>query len=100
MGKLTEFYTQHRRLFIAQKHQNLKQTERFKDAVVLKFLGFCESQKIYHTKGIKKQIAIDFFNTPEMLGKSDETRRKYFFVIREFYKRYFKLILTLEKILK
>ena len=100
MGRLIEFYRQHRRLFMAQKHQNLKQTERFKDAVILKFLGFCEDRKIFHTKGIKREIAIDFFNSLEIVAKSNETRRKYFLVIREFYNRHFKTNLIKEEILK
>ena len=101
MGKLTEFYKQHRRLFIVQKHQNTRQTEKFKDAVMLKFLEYCESKGIFHTNGIyKKQIIIDFFNTPEMLNKSHETRRKYFLIISEFCKRYFKIKLIKEEILK
>ena len=100
MGKLTEFYKQHRRLFLAQKHQNTQQTERFKDTAMLRFIDYCESRKIYHTKGINKHIAIDFFNTPEMLGKSDEIRRKYFLIVREFYKRHYKIKLMKEEILK
>ncbi|MCL4322473.1 MAG: hypothetical protein M0016_01270 [Deltaproteobacteria bacterium] len=101
MVKLTEFYKQHRRLFIAQKHQNTRQTEKFKDAVMLKFLEYCESKGIFHTDGIrKKRIIIDFFNMPEMPSKSHETRRKYFLVIAEFYKRHFKVKLIKEEILK
>ncbi|MHB8231886.1 MAG: hypothetical protein ACYDDB_03170 [bacterium] len=101
MGKLMEFYKQHRRLFIAQKHQNTRQTEKFKDMVMLKFLEYCESKGIFHTDGIhKKKIIIDFFNTGEMLNKSNETRRKYFLVIAEFYKKHFKVKLIKEEILK
>lgn len=100
MGKLTEFYKQHRRLFIAQKHQNTRQTEKFKDMVMLIFFKYCESQKIFHTAGINKKVIIEFFNTGEMLGKSNETRRKYFLIISEFYKRHFKVKLIKEGILK
>ena len=99
MGNLVDFYAHHRRLFIAQKHQNTSQTEMFKDRVIFKFLTFCESKSIYHTKGIKRQIAIDFFNSPEMLALSHESRRKYFLVIREFYNRHFKTNLIKEEIL-
>jgi hypothetical protein len=99
MGNLVDFYAQHRRLFIAQKHQNLQQTERFKDLVIFKFLTFCESKSIYHTKGIKNQTAVQFFDTPEMLALSHESRRKYFLAIREFYKRFFKTTLLKKEIL-
>jgi hypothetical protein len=58
MVKLTEFYKQHRRLFLAQKHQNTRQTEKFKNAVMLKFLEYCESQKIFHTAEINKKVII------------------------------------------
>ncbi|MHB1661112.1 MAG: hypothetical protein ACYCTD_03320 [bacterium] len=95
-----EFYKQHRRLFIVQKHQNTRQTEKFKDAVMLKFLEYCESQKIFHTAGINKKVITEFFNATEILGKSHETRRKYFLVIAEFYKRHFKIKLIKEEILK
>ena len=100
MGKLIEFYKQHRRLFLAQKHQNTLRQERGRDAMIVKFLQYCEFLHIYHTKGIRKQTAIDFFNTPGMLSKSNETRRKYFLVTREFYKRYSKIKLIKEEILK
>ena len=100
MGKLTEFYKQHRRLFLAQKHQNTLRQERGRDAMIVKFLQYCEFLQIYHTKGICKQTALDFFNMPEMLSKSHETRRKYFLVISEFYDRYFKTKLIKEEILK
>ena len=100
MGKLSEFYKQHRRLFLAQKHQNTHQTEKFKDIVMLRFINYCESRRIYHTKGINKQIAIDFFNTPEMQSKSYESKRKYFLIIREFFKRFLNQELTKGGILK
>ena len=101
MGKLIEFYRQHRRLFLAQKHQNTSQTEKFRDAVAIKFLLYCESKNVFHTDGIrKKQIVTDFFNSSEMLSKSYESRRKYFLVIREFYNRHFKTNLIKEEILK
>ncbi len=100
MGKLIEFYKQHRRLFLTQKHQNTLRTERGRDAMIVKFLQYCEFLQIYHTKGINKGIAIDFFNTPEIQSKSYETRRKYFLVIAEFYKRHYKIKLMREEILK
>ena len=96
MGRLTEFYKQHRRLFLAQKHQNNRQTERFRDMVMLKFCKYCEFQKISHTDGINKKVVMEFFNAPEMLGKSAETRRKYFLVIREIYRRFFKINIGIE----
>jgi hypothetical protein len=92
MGKLTEFYKQHRRLFLAQKHQNTSKTQKFRDAAAMKFFEFCESKNILHTDGIrKKQVVKDFFDSKEMLSKSDETRRKYFLVIKEIYLRFFKM---------
>ena len=92
MGKLTEFYKQHRRLFLAQKHQNTFKTQKFRDMAAIKFFSFCESQNLLHTDGIRKnQVIKDFFNTEEMLNKSNETRRKYFLVIKEIYQRFFKI---------
>ena len=99
MGKLIDFYKQHRRLFLSQKHQNTRQTERFRDMVVITFLAYCESKNVFHTDGIrKKQIAIDFFNSGEMSNKSYESRRKYFLIIREFYRRYKKIELKKEDV--
>ena len=101
MGRLLDFYKQHRRLFLSQKHQNTTKTERFRDAVAIKFFLYCESKGVMHTDGIrKKQIVADFFNAGEMLEKSDETRRKYFLVIREFYKRFLKINIEKEEVLK
>ena len=92
MGKLLDFYKQHRRLFLAQKHQNTSKTQKFRDMAAIKFFAFCESQHILHTDGIrKKQVIKDFFGTKEMLNKSNETRRKYFLVIKEIYRRFFKI---------
>lgn len=87
MGSLIEFYKHHQRLFLSQKHQNTGQQERFRDMVMLKFVGFCESQKIFHTGGIKKRTASDFFRSQDIISLSDETRRKYFLVLREFFSR-------------
>ena len=101
MGKLIEFYKQHRRLFLRQKHQNTSQTEKFRDAVIIKFLLYCESKNIHHTDGIRlKRIAQEFFCTKEMFNKSAETRRKYFLVLREFYKRFFKIELKRIEVLR
>ena len=92
MGTLLDFYKQYRSLFLAQKHQNTSKTQKFRDMAAIKFFLFCESQNILHTDGIrKKQIVKDFFDTEEMLNKSNETRRKYFLVIREIYLRFFKI---------
>ena len=92
MGKLIDFYKQHRRLFLAQKHQDASKTQKFRDMAAIKFFSFCESQNILHTDGIrKKQVVKAFFGTKEMLNKSSETRRKYFLVIREIYRRFFKI---------
>lgn len=100
MAKLVEFYEQHRRLFIAQKHQNIHKTEQFKNTVLIKFLEYCEAQNIFHTGGIRKKTAKDFFNTNKMQSKSYETRRKYFLVIREFYKRFLKINIEKNEVLK
>jgi len=99
MAKLIDFYKQHRRLFIVSKHENLKKTERFRDSVMIKFLQYCEANKIFHTAGIKKQTAKNFFNTPQMIKLSKETRRKYYLVIKEFYRRHLKIELAKEDIL-
>ena len=96
MGKLIEFYKRHRRLFLRQKHQNTRQQERFRDTVMLKFFCYCESQKIFHTLGITKRTALDFFLSQDMSNKSDETKRKYFLVLREFYSRNKKIELQKE----
>ena len=96
MGKLIEFYNGHRRLFLSQKHQNTRQTERFRGMVILKFLEYCEFQKIFHTAGITKRTALDFFLSQDMSNKSDETKRKYFLVLREFYSRNKKIELQKE----
>ncbi len=90
MAQLVDFFTQHKRLFYAQKHENLRKTEKFKDTVLLKFLSFCESRNLFHTDAIRKKHATLFFNTAEMLALSPETRRKYFLVLREFYQRFLK----------
>ena len=99
MAKLVDFYLQHKRLFLAQKHQNEKTTEKVKDAVVIKFLTYCESQKIYHTAGIKKQTAYNFFHTQEMKTRSPETQRKYFLVVRKIYKNFLRINLRKEDFL-
>lgn len=96
MGKLIEFYNGHRRLFWSQKHQNTRQQERFRNTVMLKFFCYCESQKIFHTLGITKRTAFDFFGSQDVLNKSSETRRKYFLVVREFYQRNKKIELKKE----
>ena len=87
MAKLVEFYMQHKRLFCAQKHQNTSKTEKSKNTVLVKFLSYCEAQKIFHTAGITKRTALDFFLSQDMPNKSEETKRKYFLVLREFYSR-------------
>ena len=74
MGKLIEFYNGHRRLFWSQKHQNTRQQERFRNTVMLKFFCYCESQKIFHTAGITKRTALDFFLSQDMPNKSEETK--------------------------
>ncbi len=96
MGGLMDFYKQHRRLFLAQKHQNTRQTERFKDMVIVKFLGYCESQSIFHNGGIKKRTAAGFFRSRDVISLSKETKRKYFLVLREFYSRNKKIYLKKE----
>ena len=93
MAKLVDFYSHHRRLFLSQKHSNTSQTEKFKDTVALKFFSYCETLQIFHSKGIRKKTAIDFFNSSEISKLSSESRRKYFLVIREIYKRFFKIVL-------
>ena len=101
MGKLTEFYKQHRRLFLSQKHQNTRQQERFRDMVAIKFFAYCESKNVYHTDGLrKKELITDFFSSTEMLNKSDESRRKYVLIIRELYKRFFKITIKIKELLK
>lgn len=89
MGKLLDFYNQHRRLFLPQKHQNITGQENEKDRKMQRFLIYCESMQIYHTKGIRNKTVKDFFNSGEMLSKSVETRRKYFLVINSFFKRFY-----------
>ena len=86
MGKLVEFYKQHRRLFLQNKHQNNSKTEKFRKSALLRFLTFCESQNIYHTFAIYPQTAKDFF-TQEIYSLSPESKRKYFLILKEFYKR-------------
>ena len=93
MAKLVDFYEHHHRLFLAQKHSNTSQTEKFKDTVALKFFRYCETLQIYHTRGIRKQTAIDFFNSSEISKLSSESRRKHFLVVREIYRRFFKIVL-------
>ena len=101
MGKLTDFYKQHRRLFLAQKHQNIRQTERFKDMAAVKFLSYCESKNVFHTDGLRrKELVTDFFNGGEMVNKSPESRRKYFLVIRELYERFFNITIEIKEVLK
>ena len=98
MGSLTEYYKQHRRLFLSQKHQNTSQTEKFRDMVILKFFQYCESRKIFHTTMITKKTAFNFFGSQDVLNKSSETKRKYFLIIREFYGRYKKIELKKEDV--
>ena len=89
MGNLLDFYKQHRRLFLAQKHQNLSETERRKDSMLQDFFSYCEDMRIFHTKGINKKVVSSFFQSENMKGRSEETRRKYFLVLREFFKRFY-----------
>ena len=35
MAQLVDFFTQHKRLFYAQKHENLRKTEKFKDVTAI-----------------------------------------------------------------
>lgn len=101
MGRLIDFYKQHRRLFLSQKHQNTRQQERHRDMVAIKFFDYCESKNIFHTGGTReKQIAMDFLNTPKLSAYSYETRRKYFMVLSEIYERFHKIDLNKEEILK
>ncbi|MHB1680319.1 MAG: hypothetical protein ACYCTB_07425 [bacterium] len=90
MGNLTDFYKQHRRLFLINKHQNLSATEKAKDHMLQDFLIYCESRQIYHTNGINKKITQDYFNSETMRNRSPETKRKYYLVVREFFKRFLK----------
>ena len=94
MSNLINFYRQHSRLFLKQKHQNTSQTENFRDMVILKFLDFCESKKVFHTRGITKKLAADFLYSER--EKSSETLRKYFLVLREFFRIHKKIELTKE----
>jgi len=89
MAKLIDFYTQHRRLFLSQKHENISKTENYRNTIMLSFLRYCESRKIYHTNGITKQTAKDFFKSQTHL--SAESKRKYYLVLREFYRRFLKI---------
>ncbi|MCL5673247.1 MAG: hypothetical protein M1407_01315 [Deltaproteobacteria bacterium] len=89
MGKLLDFYKQHRRLLLPQKHQNTAGQEAENDKKLQKFLIYCESMRIYHTKEINKKTASSFFQSENMAEKSNETRRKYFLVINSFFKRFY-----------
>jgi len=91
MAKLIDFYKQHRRLFLSQKHENISKTEHYRNMIILKFLEYCEANKIFHTAGIKKQTAKNFLSQLEL---SQESKRKYYLVLREFYKRFKKIELT------
>jgi len=97
MAKLVDFFIQHRRLFIVAKHQNVSKTERYRNMIILKFLEYCESCQIFHTAGISKKTAKDFLS---QINLSAESKRKYFLTLREFYKRFLKIELTAEDILK
>ncbi|MHB1664331.1 MAG: hypothetical protein ACYCT7_03585 [bacterium] len=94
MGNLTDFYKQHRRLFLISKHQNLTDTEKGKDRMLQDFLIYCESRQIFHTQGINKKIVSDYFRSDAMLKRSSETKRKYYLVIREMFRRFLKKDIT------
>lgn len=94
MANLIDFYKQHSRLFLISKHQNLSSTEKTKDRMLQDFFTYCESRRIYHTNGINKKIAQDYFNSEAMRNRSPETKRKYYLVVREFFRRFMKRDLT------
>ena len=94
MGNLINFYEKNSRLFLKQKHQNTSKTEKFRDMTILKFLEFCESKKIFHTRGMTKKLAADFLYSER--EKSSETLRKYFLILREFFRIHKKIELTKE----
>ncbi len=83
---LVKEYLANKKRYLQHKHQFSKKSERDRQAKVIKFLRFCEAQKIDKIKDIT-QKEFDMFAEQELASKSTETKRKYLCAVREFAKR-------------
>ncbi len=83
---LLQEYLSNKKRYLQRKHQYSTKSERERQQKVIKFLKFCESQKITRIQDITKR-EFDMFIKNELSGKSTETKRKYLLAVREFSTR-------------
>ncbi len=85
MSLIKEFLGNKKR-YLQHKHQYSQKSERDRQAKVIRFLKFCELQRIDKIKDIT-QRELDMFVEKELSNKSTETKRKYLLAVRGFSKR-------------
>ncbi len=83
---LVEEFLNNKKRYLQHKHQYSIRSERERQQKIIKFLEFCESQKIARIQDIR-QREFDMFVEQELSTKSTETKRKYLCAVREFAKR-------------
>ncbi len=86
MSSLIKEYIDNKRRYLQRKHQYSKRSERERQQKVIKFLKFCENQGISKIKDITKR-ELDMFIKNELSTKTAETKRKYLYAVKEFFKR-------------
>jgi len=86
MSDLIKEFEKKRRILLKNKRQYSTNSEKDRIWRIKKFLSFCESQGVERIKDINqshyRQFVSDFLSS-----KSTETKRKYLYVLREFFQR-------------
>ncbi len=83
---LVKEYLANKKRYLQHKHQYSAKSEKDRQVKVIKFLKFCELQKIARIQDITQQ-EFDMFVEQELASKSTETKQKYLLAVRGFSKR-------------
>lgn len=85
MNLIKEFEAK-KRVYLKNKRQYSKKSNKEREQKIKAFLKFCENIGIERIKDINqnhyRQFVENFF-----IGKSVETKRKYLYILREFFER-------------
>ncbi len=79
-------FQDNKRRYLQHKHQYSAKSEKDRQAKIIKFLQFCETQGVDKIKNIT-QREFDMFAEQELSSKSTETKRKYLLAVLGFSKR-------------
>jgi len=75
-----------KRQYLRKKRQFSKKSNDERQQKILKFLQFCEKQKVGEIRNIT-QREFDLFVERELNKRSTETKRKYLYALKEFFDR-------------